>query len=146
MAVLLPSPFKSPLPPWPLHLPVFHSIIGKNSTNVNLFRVDKQKAAITFERPSAARTALLLQDAHLGTSQVHVSSKEPLEGKSTPPTHQHKAEQTDFPQEDKPLTTVLAGIFPSPGPIIPTAMADVGRILVPWLHSHGSSLAQSNRS
>ena len=70
---------------------------------------DKQKATITFERPSAARTALLLQDAHLGTSQVHVSSSVPLEGSSTPP-HQHTGE---ISQEDKPRTAVLAGISPS---------------------------------
>jgi len=69
---------------------------------------DKQKAVITFERPSAARTALLLQDAHLGTSQVHVSSTVPLDGTSTPPTDQQKAENTDFSQEDKPRTAVLA--------------------------------------
>jgi len=65
---------------------------------------DKQKATITFERPSAARTALLLQDAHLGTSQVHVSSSVPLEGSSTPP-HQDTGE---ISQEDKPRTAVLA--------------------------------------
>ena len=85
-------------------------------TSILFFGVDKQKAVITFERPSAARTALLLQDAHLGTSQVHVSSTEPLDGRSTPPTHQHKAGPADFSQEDKPRTTVLAGMLLPPAP------------------------------
>ena len=85
-------------------------------TPICFFGVDKQKAVITFERPSAARTALLLQDAHLGTSQVHVSSTEPLDGRSTPPMHQPKAGPTDFSQEDKPRTTVVAGILLPPRP------------------------------
>jgi hypothetical protein len=73
--------------------------------------VEKQKAIITFERPSAARTALLLQDAHLGTSQVHVSSSVPLDGASTPPSSNSSTTHThtqDYPQEDKPRTAVLA--------------------------------------
>jgi len=70
---------------------------------------DTQKAIITFERPSAARTALLLQDAHLGTSQVHVTSSVPLDGSATPPQSTDKsASSHDFPQEDKPRTAVLA--------------------------------------
>ena len=70
--------------------------------------IDKQKAIIAFERPSAARTAILLQDAHLGTSQVHVSSSEPLEGSSTPPSTEKAKPDTDFSQEDKPRTAVFA--------------------------------------
>ena len=82
-----------------------------SSLYTNLLWIDKQKAIITFERPSAARTALLLQDAHLGTSQVHVSSSVPLDGASTPPSHSSSAphpHSTDFSQEDKPRTAVLA--------------------------------------
>lgn len=73
---------------------------------------DKQKATITFERPSAARTALLLQDAHLGTSQVHVSATGPLDGATTPPGTAEKSKtdtHTEFSQEDKPRTAILAG-------------------------------------
>jgi len=69
---------------------------------------DKQKAIITFERPSAARTALLLQDAHLGTSQVHVSSSVPLDEAHTPPSADKSKPDTDFSQEDKPRTAVFA--------------------------------------
>jgi len=70
---------------------------------------DKQKATITFERPSAARTALLLQDAHLGTSQVHVSASGPLDGTSTPPGTTEKSKpDTEFSQEDKPRTAIVA--------------------------------------
>jgi hypothetical protein len=69
-----------------------------------------QRAIITFERPSAARTALLLQDAHLGTSQVHVSSSTPLDGTSTPPSVEKSKPDPDFPQEDKPRTVVVAGL------------------------------------
>jgi len=72
---------------------------------------DKQKATITFERPSAARTALLLQDAHLGTSQVHVSATGPLDGASTPPGTAEKSKtdtHAEFSQEDKPRTAIVA--------------------------------------
>jgi RNA recognition motif-containing protein len=78
---------------------------------LNLTDQDKQKAFITFERPSAARTALLLQDAHLGTSQVKVTSSETLEGSSTPPSAESHTSQ-GFSQEDKPRTAVLAGKYP----------------------------------
>lgn len=65
-----------------------------------------QRAIITFERPSAARTALLLQDAHLGSSQVHVSSSVPLDGTTTPPSDDAKNDEVS--QEDKPRTAVVA--------------------------------------
>jgi len=90
----------------PLHRTSFNGLYKLHVRDTNNV-IDKQKATITFERPSAARTALLLQDAHLGTSQVHVSSSVPLEGSSTPP-HQHTDE---ISQEDKPRTAVLAGII-----------------------------------
>jgi len=65
-----------------------------------------QRAIITFERPSAARTALLLQDAQLGKSKVHVTSSVPLDETHTPPSEtQH---QNEVSQEDKPRTAVLA--------------------------------------
>lgn len=67
---------------------------------------EKQKAIITFERPSAARTALLLQDAHLGTSQVHVSTSTSLDGTSTPPSTDKST--AGISQEDKPRTAVVA--------------------------------------
>ena len=79
--------------------------------------IDKQKATITFERPSAARTALLLQDAHLGTSQVHVSATGPLDGASTPPGTAEKSKtdtHAEFSQEDKPRTAIVAGTPSSP--------------------------------
>jgi RNA recognition motif-containing protein len=88
----------------------FFSFCGKiQSLTMEADGAEKQKAIITFERPSAARTALLLQDAHLGTSQVHVSTSIPLDGASTPPSLEHKREH-DFSQEDKPRTAVAAGI------------------------------------
>jgi len=67
-----------------------------------------QKALITFERPSAARTALLLQDAHLDGSTVHVSSNVPLDGATTPPTDHQKPDHSSISQEDKPRTAVVA--------------------------------------
>lgn len=76
--------------------------------------IDKQKAIITFERPSAARTALLLQDAHLGSSQVHVSSSVPFDEPHTPPSTDKSKADTDFSQEDKPRTAVFAGSYPLP--------------------------------
>jgi hypothetical protein len=68
---------------------------------------------ITFERPSAARTALLLQDAHLDGSTVHVSSNVPLDGATTPPKDYQKAAHPVISQEDKPHTAVVAGSEPS---------------------------------
>jgi len=86
----------------------FFSFCGKiQSLKMEADGAEKQKAIITFERPSAARTALLLQDAHLGTSQVHVSTSIPLDGTSTPPSSEPKHEH-DFSQEDKPRTAVVA--------------------------------------
>ena len=102
---------------------------------------EKQKATITFERPSAARTALLLQDAHLGTSQVHVSTSIPLDGTSTPPSSEPKHD-ADFSQEDKPRTAVAAGI-PSSITFIPSIL--IYRILVSWIYLDRSSVAKSNR-
>ena len=108
-----------------------------------LNEVDKQRAIITFERPSAARTALLLQDAHLGTSQVHVSSFAPLDGASTPPSAEKSKPETDFNQEDKPRTAVVAG---SSLPYSQTHnWLSSFRILVPRLHSYRPSIAKSNR-
>jgi len=87
----------------------FFSFCGKISSLKLEPDGEKQRAIITFERPSAARTAILLQDAHLGTSQVHVSSTVPLDGASTPPTSStHIHHHPDFPQEDKPRTAVVA--------------------------------------
>jgi len=87
----------------------FFSFCGKIQTLKLEADGDKQKATITFERPSAARTALLLQDAHLGTSQVHVSSSVPLDGTSTPPGTTEKSKtDTEFSQEDKPRTAIVA--------------------------------------
>jgi RNA recognition motif-containing protein len=89
----------------------FFSFCGKiQSLKMEADGAEKQKATITFERPSAARTALLLQDAHLGTSQVHVSTSIPLDGTSTPPSSEPKHEN-DFSQEDKPRTAVAAGML-----------------------------------
>jgi len=108
--------------------------------SLTLIFPDKQKAIITFERPSAARTALLLQDAHLGTSQVHVSSSVPLDGSATPPQSSDKSTPGhDFSQEDKPRTAVLAG---KNSQILPFIL--IPRILVPRIHSDRSSPSEGN--
>jgi RNA recognition motif-containing protein len=85
----------------------FFSFCGKiQSLKLESDEESTQRAIITFERPSAARTALLLQDAQLGKSKVHVSSSVPLDGTHSPPSETDH--HNEVSQEDKPRTAVLA--------------------------------------
>jgi len=64
-------------------------------------------ATVTFERESAAKTALLLDNTQLGASAVHVESSSNLDdlSKSSAEDTHHDEE---LRQEDKPRTTILA--------------------------------------
>jgi len=68
-----------------------------------------QSATVTFEKETAAKTALLLDNTQLGPSQVHVTSAASLEqmsgGKSAGSGEEH---QEDISQEEKPRTRIVA--------------------------------------
>ena len=87
----------------------FFSFCGKIA-NISVSKDgDSQSAAVTFEKPTAAKTALLLDNTQLGPNLVHVSSAASLEELSSPKTtgpHDESAE--DVPQEDKPRSRIVA--------------------------------------
>jgi hypothetical protein len=60
-------------------------------------------ATVTFEKETAAKTALLLDNTQLGRVQVHVSASKELEQLAD-----EKGEGDDIPQEDKPRSRILA--------------------------------------
>jgi hypothetical protein len=66
---------------------------------------------VTFEKESASKTALLLDNTQLGPAQVHVTAAKSLDelsgGKATSAEGEHTGEH-DIPQEDKPRSRVLA--------------------------------------
>jgi len=81
----------------------FFSFCGKLSSLEMHQDGTNQKAKITFERQSAAKTALLLQDAQLGSSKIKVSADSSVEGADS-----HDNTATGLSQEDKPRTAIIA--------------------------------------
>lgn len=65
-----------------------------------------QSASVTFEKETAAKTALLLDNTQLGPSQVHVTAGQTLEQASGGKTA--GASEDDLAQEDKPRARVAA--------------------------------------
>lgn len=61
-----------------------------------------KSATVTFEKETAAKTALLLDNTQLGRVQVHVSASKELEQLGD------EKEGEDIPQEDKPRSRILA--------------------------------------
>ncbi|KAL8912677.1 MAG: hypothetical protein Q9172_007459 [Xanthocarpia lactea] len=69
-----------------------------------------QSATVTFEKETAAKTALLLDNTQLGSSQVQVSSAanlEDLAGKPSAADDTHR-DENDISQEDKPRSRIVA--------------------------------------
>ncbi|KAL8690653.1 MAG: hypothetical protein Q9218_003947 [Villophora microphyllina] len=69
-----------------------------------------QSATVTFEKETAAKTALLLDNTQLGSSQVQVSSAanlDDLAGKPSASDDAHR-EEHDISQEDKPRSRIVA--------------------------------------
>ncbi|KAI4210012.1 MAG: hypothetical protein LQ351_007119 [Letrouitia transgressa] len=69
-----------------------------------------QSATVTFEKETAAKTALLLDNTQLGSSQVQVSSAaglDDLAGKQQP-GEESKSDDNDISQEDKPRSRIFA--------------------------------------
>ena len=89
----------------------FFSFCGKIS-NLSVSKDgDSQSAAVTFEKPTAAKTALLLDNTQLGPNLVHVNSAASLEELSSPKTETAGGQPhsgDDVPQEDKPRSRIVA--------------------------------------
>lgn len=66
-----------------------------------------QSATVTFEKETAAKTALLLDNTQLGPAQVHVSSAASLDQAAGGKTA-GSADEQDIPQEEKPRARVAA--------------------------------------
>lgn len=72
---------------------------------------DNQTANITFERESAVATAILLQDAQLGSNKVSVKAVKEPENKSAatePSSGAQNEEEGELRQEDKPKSAIIA--------------------------------------
>ncbi|KAK3112218.1 Protein vip1 [Teratosphaeriaceae sp. CCFEE 6253] len=67
-----------------------------------------QSAAVTFEKETAAKTALLLDNTQLGTAQVHVSSAASLDQIAGGKTAGSADDGEDIAQEDKPRSRIMA--------------------------------------
>lgn len=94
----------------------FFSFCGK-ITNLSITPVSgeasaEKSATVTFEKETAAKTALLLDNTQLGKSQVHVSSASSIDqvakqaGAST--TTAAQAADDHIPQEEKPRSRIIA--------------------------------------
>lgn len=68
-----------------------------------------KSATVTFEKETAAKTALLLDSTQLGPAQVHVSSAANLDDLGAKPSaDESSSSKDDLEQEDKPRSRILA--------------------------------------
>ncbi|KAI1951912.1 Protein vip1 [Ophidiomyces ophidiicola] len=71
-----------------------------------------QSATVTFEKETAAKTALLLDQTQLGSSSVHVTSARSIDeiagSKTTDASHATDENNQDLEQEDKPRSRIFA--------------------------------------
>jgi len=68
-----------------------------------------KSATVTFEKETAAKTALLLDNTQLGPAQVQVKSAQSLsELAGSDPTNEEKSEDSEVSQEDKPRSRIVA--------------------------------------
>jgi RNA recognition motif-containing protein len=71
-----------------------------------------QSATVTFEKETAAKTALLLDNTQLGPAAVHVEAAQSIDdiaGANAASAHEAKDEhQHDIEQEDKPRSRIIA--------------------------------------
>lgn len=94
----------------------FFSFCGK-ITNLSITPVSsdanaEKSATVTFEKETAAKTALLLDNTQLGKSQVHVSSASSIDQVATQAgsaaTSAAQTADHDISQEDKPRSRIAA--------------------------------------
>jgi RNA recognition motif. (a.k.a. RRM, RBD, or RNP domain) len=85
----------------------FFSFCGK-ITDIKVEKTgDSQEAVVTFEKPTAAKTALLLDNTQLGASQVSVSSSATSDEEETY-THNAERDTDEITQEEKPRSRIIA--------------------------------------
>lgn len=86
----------------------FFSFCGK-ITDVQVTSSEKGKdAVVTFEKETAAKTALLLNNTQLGGSHISVTSASGASGDSESPKTDAARDSDEITQEDKPRTRILA--------------------------------------
>lgn len=90
----------------------FFSFCGKiSSLSVTPTDNDTQSATVTFEKPAAAKTALLLDNTQLGPNSVHVSSAKSLDelaGEKAASSEEAKDGDHHIEQEEKPRARIVA--------------------------------------
>jgi RNA recognition motif-containing protein len=67
-----------------------------------------KSAAVTFEKETAAKTALLLDNTQLGSSQVHVTTASGIDDIASKAGHPSTTETEEISQEDKPRSRIVA--------------------------------------
>ncbi|RQM04580.1 hypothetical protein DH86_00004215, partial [Scytalidium sp. 3C] len=67
---------------------------------------ETQNATVTFEKETAAKTALLLDNTQLGATHVKVSSTSG--SVEDHPPHQHERDSDEITQEEKPRSRIIA--------------------------------------
>jgi len=86
----------------------FFSFCGKISNlSVTPTEGDEKSATVTFEKETAAKTALLLDNTQLGPAQVHVTSAASLDDLAGKPPAEGDAGE-GLRQEDKPRARIFA--------------------------------------
>jgi hypothetical protein len=85
----------------------FFSFCGK-ITNIEVRKAgETQEATVTFEKPTAAKTALLLDHTQLGATQVSVSSTDTSDD-GDHYTHNAERDSDEITQEEKPRSRIIA--------------------------------------
>jgi len=84
----------------------FFSFCGKISDLSVTPDGDSKSAKVTFEKETAAKTALLLDNTTLGPSSVHVTSEVSTSTSTSKATEHHEGD--DVAQDDKPRARILA--------------------------------------
>lgn len=69
---------------------------------------NEQSATVTFEKETAAKTALLLDNTQLGPSQVHVTSAKSIDELAGDKSATEDTSKEDLEQEDKPRSRIIA--------------------------------------
>lgn len=87
----------------------FFSFCGKIS-NIEVKPTDEQtqSATVTFEKPAAAKTALLLDNTQLGPNSVHVSQSTDEPNNDATSAEGAKGDDHHLDQEEKPRARIVA--------------------------------------
>ncbi|KAK3384595.1 hypothetical protein B0T24DRAFT_92915 [Lasiosphaeria ovina] len=87
----------------------FFSFCGKITSLDVTSEGGSKSATVTFEKPTAAKTALLLNNTKLGDQEIHVSGSEDGEDEAPSASKDNADRDTDeLTQEEKPRTRILA--------------------------------------